>query len=276
MRVSPSTIQSYETTERIFSSWCESTVRVAFPASEETACAFIDSMSSKGLRMSTITRHMSAIAWLHRRDGHPCPTESKVVLAKLASARLLEDRIIARKAPLSPNSIAEILRVMGTRTLAAKRDAAIILLAFTKALKRSNVSAIQCQDISINGDKVFLLGEQIPNGTHLRPADKLREWVSASGLTSGPVFRRITRGDHLSDKPISDQAVSLIVKKRAKDAGFDVSDISSSSLRAGRIKSALSSGASAKRIVKLARLSDRSIVGLGSYARKAAMERSEG
>lgn len=276
MRVSPSTIQSYETTERIFSAWCESSSRAAFPASEETACAFIDSMSSKGLRMSTITRHMSAIAWLHRRDGHPCPTESKVVLAKLASARLLEDRPVVRKAPLSANSIAEILLVIGSETLAAKRDAAIILLAFSKAMKRSSVSSIQCQDISIDGDKVFLLGEQIPNGAHLKPADKLREWVLASGLTSGPAFRRINRGDHLSDKPISDQAVSLIVKKRAKDAGFDVSEISSSSLRAGRIKSALTSGASAQRIVALAQLSDRSIVGLGSYARRAALERSEG
>ena len=276
MKVSSSTIRTYGATERLFLEWCRSTCRLPFPASEETACAFIDSLSSRGRRMSTITRHMSAIAWLHRRDGHPCPTESKVVLAKLAAARLLEDRPVVRKAPLSANSIAEILRVMGTRTLAAKRDSAIILLAFSKAMKRSSVSSIQCQDISIDGDKVFLLGEQIPNGAHLKPADKLREWVSAAGLTSGPVFRRITRGDHLSDQPISDQAVSLIVKRRAKEAGFDISEISSSSLRAGRIKSALASGASAKRIITLAGLSNRSIVGLGSYARRAALERSEG
>ncbi|MGP4665953.1 hypothetical protein [Agrobacterium pusense] len=267
MKVSTSTIRSYQTTERLFSTWCKRTGRIAIPASSATVCAFIESLSSRGKKSSTISRHVSGIAWFHKREGFQCPTATADVRSILADARHREDRPRLRKAPLNAEGVAKVVSSIDGKTLAGKRDIAIILLAFCKAMNRSEVVSLNTQDITVIGKDVFLRGEQIPNGAKLKPADTLRTWLNAAAIGGGPLFVRINRGDHLTNIRLTDQAVALIVKRRAKAAGFDVSDISSSSLRAGRIKSALASGKSALSIAKLAGLSERSTLGIAAYAR---------
>src|ERR1035438_1615424 len=47
----------------------------------------------------------------------------------------------------------------------------------------------------------------------------LGAWLQAAGIHRSPVFQQMRRGDTVTDQRLSDQAVALIVKRRAQGAG---------------------------------------------------------
>jgi site-specific recombinase XerD len=56
------------------------------------------------------------------------------------------------------------------------------------------------------------------------------------------VFRPVDRHGNIGDARITDRGVALVVKRRAKDAGMDPSEVSGHSLRAGLATAAASAG----------------------------------
>jgi hypothetical protein len=50
-------------------------------------------------------------------------------------------------------------------------------------------------------------------------AEALTHWLHASGITTGPIFRRVRKTK--AAEPLSGQAVGLIVKRRAQLAGLE-------------------------------------------------------
>ena len=62
---------------------------------------------------------------------------------------------------------------------------------------------------------------------------RYRAWIAAAGITSGPVFRKLTPQGRLTDKPMSAQGVALVVKAAATAAGHPAKEFSGHSLRAG-------------------------------------------
>ena len=107
----------------------------------------------------------------------------------------------------------------------------------------------------------------ILNGKALLPVQRLREWLDASKITAGPIFRSMGRGDHLQAGALTPQSVALIVKRYADAAGLDVAKLSGHSLRAGFITSAADNRASISRIMEVSRHRDpRSVE---TYVRRA-------
>jgi hypothetical protein len=60
----------------------------------------------------------------------------------------------------------------------------------------------------------------------------VRAWLDAAEITSGPIFRRVTRTGAVSS-PLTPQTVALIIKKRARTAGLDPREFAGHSLRSG-------------------------------------------
>lgn len=90
----------------------------------------------------------------------------------------------------------------------------------------------------------------IPNGTKLKPVAAVLTWVAAASLSSGPVFRPITRGGgRVRDQRLTDASVADIVKANAEAAGFDARVFSGHSLRAGFVTSALNAGTDILRVM---------------------------
>jgi integrase len=126
------------------------------------------------------------------------------------------------------------------------RDRALLLFAFSSGgRRRSEVAkANMAQLVKIDPETyLFRLvhSKNQQSGAAQDPdADKpitgpaahaLAAWLEASGIQSGPIFRRI-RGRLVTDEPLSGQAVWLIVKRRAPLAGLD-GDYGAHSLRSG-------------------------------------------
>jgi hypothetical protein len=74
------------------------------------------------------------------------------------------------------------------------------------------------------------------------PVRAWRAWLEVSGITEGAAFRAIDRHGRLRSGRLSTDAVAIIVKERAKAAGFDPSTFAGHSLRAGFATEAFGQG----------------------------------
>jgi integrase len=73
----------------------------------------------------------------------------------------------------------------------------------------------------------------------------VRSWIEAARPARGPLWPHLDRWGHIGDKPITDRAVALIIKRHAQLADLDPTLFSGHSLRAGLATAAAESGASA-------------------------------
>lgn len=64
-------------------------------------------------------------------------------------------------------------------------------------------------------------------------AKALREWLSASGITDGYLFRPINKKGKIGEGKLSDITFNRIVKKRALLSGYNPEDYSAHGLRSG-------------------------------------------
>jgi integrase len=148
-------------------------------------------------------------------------------------------------------------------SLIGVRDRAMLLIGFAAALRRSELVALQIQDVQFVTEGLVLVirrsktdqtgaGEKIAIGTGRSldtcPVRSLRSWLSISGIEQGPVFRAITRHGRIRPDALTDQVVALQIKRYAQAAGLDRSIFSGHSLRAGLATSAAIAGASERRI----------------------------
>ena len=182
--------------------------------------------------------------------GRAGPSDSAAVAAVLAGIRRQRGVRALRKArPLELEPLARLVDRIDTATLAGLRDRALLLLGFAAALRRSELVALDVPDLEFDAARGLLVtvrrskadqeqeGAQVAVPYALKPercaVRALRRYLDAAAIHRGPVFRQVRRGDHLTDRRLSDQSVALIVKRRAQAAGVPPALLSGHSLRAG-------------------------------------------
>ncbi|WP_148089296.1 tyrosine-type recombinase/integrase [Acetobacter pasteurianus] len=106
----------------------------------------------------------------------------------------------------------------------------------------------------------------ILEGSRLRPLSSVRAWLDAAQITDGLLFQRLSKAGKLLG-PMTPDAIALLVKHYAKRAGFDASQFSGHSLRAGFITSGAEAGNDALRIAEVSR--HKSLDVLRGYVRRA-------
>jgi integrase len=70
----------------------------------------------------------------------------------------------------------------------------------------------------------------------------LDDWLQASGIGGGPLFRPVSKAGNLLESRLSRSAVAIIVKHRVAQIGLDPERYSGHSLRAGFATSAAAAG----------------------------------
>jgi len=224
--LSANTMRAYKGDWQEFGDWCATRQRSHLPASPATVANFASSLAEAGKKVPTIARKLAAIRFFHRGAGEDNPTDNAGVAAILKGIRRTVGTAPRQKAPATVDVMHALMARTEPETLQGKRDRAILLLGFAGAFRRSELVAITVQDLTFSEDGVDVFlpksktdqeakGQSVAvlNGKALKPADRLREWLSAAEITSGPIFRRINRGDHLTDEALTAQSVALIVKK---------------------------------------------------------------
>jgi len=162
----------------------------------------------------------------------------------------------AQKAALSTVQLRSMLAALPDR-LIGTRDRALLLLGFAGAFRRSELAGLDMDDLVFcpEGLRVTLrrsktdqegLGRTvgIPFSIDLAmcPVRAVRAWFAAAQLTTGPLFREVSRYGHVGQARLANRVVGSVVKRAAASVGLDPATLAGHSLRAGYATSAAQAG----------------------------------
>lgn len=260
------TLRAYRSGLADFQAWCEAHGVSWLPAAPASVALYATSLAQAGKKVATIQLRIAAISQAHQLAGHvPSPTSHPEVRTTLKGIRRSLGTAMQGKTPLVSEELRRAVSVQGPTPLAAARDRLILLLGFAGALRRSELAALNVEDVEETGDGLLVqlrrsktdqeaAGEArgIPFGQHPAscPVRALRAWLQVSGIISGPLLRPINRHGQLLRGRLSGQSVASVVQRVCDRAGLDSSRYGGHSLRAGLATSAAAGGASERSIMR--------------------------
>lgn len=230
----------------------------AVPCTPETLAAYIADRAAT-LSPHTITRRVVGISRAHTSQGLFDPSKNDLVRTVLRGVRRKNGTAQRQAAPLLKQDLLALLPLMkGTKGI---RDRALILLGFAAALRRSELVALDVQDLQfVNEGLIVLLRKSktdqdgegrkiaVPNGrTSACPVKAVQTWLGLAQIVDGAIFRSVSKGGDVGDR-LTGQSVASILKSYAAAAGLPASDISGHSLRSGLVTSAAQIGVAAHKI----------------------------
>ena len=271
----------------IFTAWCAAHRLVALPATPEVVAVFASDQAVGGLNPATIGRRIAAIGHYHRAGGHPAPTALPTAgrLAEvLAGIRAEHGGAKRRKQPADAAALRNMLAAIEGDGLRALRDRAILAVGMAAALRRSEIVALGVEHVGLvpEGLRLTIARSKtdrtgagaviaIPEGSRIRPKALLLAWMAAAGHAAGPLFRRLSRSDALTEDAMSDRAIARLVQHYAAAAGYDPTQFAGHSLRAGFLTEGAAQGATIFKLQEVSR--HKSVQVLSDYVRDAELFR---
>lgn len=279
---SPNTRRGYARDFARFRSWCDAEGFPSLPADPRTVARYASARARQGKKISHIRRELAAVAFHHKQAGHPSPTSHEAVKATVAGIAREHGSLVTQAPPILVSDLRAMVGACDLNTNRGTRDAAVLLLGFTMALRRSELVALNIADLEIRERGVVATIRHSKNdklGVGMRKAVLLAEdptmcatlavkrWLRISKRFEGPLFTTIVHGDHVRQQRLSAQSVSRIVKRYAKAAGLEEMGFSAHSLRAGFVTSAAQAGKTLATIQQ--QTGHRSVNVLMGYVRRA-------
>jgi site-specific recombinase XerD len=257
------TLRGYRADWREFGAWCESHGICPLPAAADAVASYIAECAGR-LKVGSIQRRINAIAEAHKAVRLESPTHHAMVTNTMKGIRRTKGTAPAQKAP----ALTEDIRAMVDATdagIIGARDRALILLGFASAFRRSEIVGLDVEDCTFTKDGLTILLRRsktdavgagrkigIPYGSNPEtcPIRVLQSWMELAGISTGPLFRSISRHGRVRPGRLSGIDVARVVKKLAERAGLDPVKYAGHSLRAGHATSAAIAGASERSIMQ--------------------------
>ncbi|WP_251422347.1 site-specific integrase [Veillonella agrestimuris] len=265
------TIDAYESDWLDFVDWCNYQKVSYFPATPETVVNYINDLADYA-KANTIARRISAISENYNAAGAAAnPCISPLVKQALRGIRRLKGTFQQGKTPILLDDIEDILETMDTLDIPdiqKLRDKAILLVGFMGAFRRSEIAAITVENLKFSpqGLEIFVASSKadqegqgaivaIPHltGSPLDAVKALKKWLSASQITTGPVFRGFTKSMSIRNTAISDKSIADIVKRYVSLIGLNPDMYGAHSLRHGFATTAASYGVEERNIMRQTR-----------------------
>jgi len=267
---SRATRRAYAADLRDFDAWCRGQGRAALPAEPATVALYVTHLARSGAAAATIQRRLAAISQVHQLAGHvPPPTADWEVRQVVQGIRRRLGTAPAQKEAVLTPTLRRLVATCDPSTRAGARDRALLLIGFGAALRRSELVALDFEDITEtdeglrvrirrsktdpegSGAEVGIVRGQHPD---IDPVRALRTWRELGAITSGPLFHPVTRADTVREGRLSDQAVALIVRRAAERAGLPAPEaFAGHSLRSGCATQAAMEGAPERAIMRQGR-----------------------
>jgi hypothetical protein len=178
------------------------------PAKPLTVATYLAALESSK-SPSTIRRRLAAISISHQIAGFETPTADAVVKNVWAGIRRRKGVAPSKVRAARTKVINTLVAPLGIRLIDV-RDRALILIGFAGALRRSELVALDVDDVAEDADGLVLSmrksktdqeaeGEVLglPYGSHPAtcPVRARRAWMDASGIETGPAFRAVDPTD---------------------------------------------------------------------------------
>jgi site-specific recombinase XerD len=287
------TLKGYRSDWAEWCSWCAREGLDPLAGGAAAISRYLVFLAGAGAKVGTMARRLSAMRFAFRMRGLPDPTQAARVVAVWEGIRRTHGAPADQSAPLMPPELLDVLEACpGTKTwaapgrplepdLAGARDKALLLVGFIGALRRSELVALDFEDVNdhpqglvvaIPRSKTNQEGTEpelviLPIGPNPArcPVRALRTWAELAGMASGPVFRPVSTGNKAVARRLSANSVNYLVQAAIKRAGIDPLPYSAHSLRAGFVTYAHLRGANDRAIAHQTR--HRSLATLGQYVR---------
>lgn len=263
------TLKAYAADWDDFTQWCEYHSAKPLPAEPEQIVNYINDLADYA-KANTVSRRLSAISENHAAAGYAAenPARSDLVRRAMEAIRREKGTLQRGKTPLLTEDIEAFAAQFDESDIAELRDKALLLLGFAGAFRRSELVALDVEDLAFTGEGLVILvrhakGDQEGEGSYVAvpylenpsacAVRALRRWLDEARIASGPVFRPLTRNKAVRQQRLSDKSVALIVKRHAERCGLDARDFAGHSLRRGFATSAARSGVDERAIMQQTR-----------------------
>jgi integrase len=249
---SENTRRAYRRQWAAFSSWCAARGFASLPAQPAAVAVYASELATLGRKVATIDQAMAAISAAHGAAGFPSPREDTSLRLTLRGIRREKGCAQREAAPVLAKHLRAMLAALPSSP-AGRRDSALLLVGFSGAFRRSELVALTVADVAFTEDGLEISirrsktdqegrGRKVAlpySGTPaMCPVRALRAWLEAAAVTSGPLFREVTRHGHVGPNALTGRTVSRLVKRAAVAAGLEPGLFSGHSLRAGFVTQA--------------------------------------
>ena len=263
------TVRAYKSDFKDFGLFCAQNGFKSLPSEPKIVSLYLTHLSSRDSKMSTLKRRLVSIGVIHKLKGHYLDTKHPIIIENIMGIKRRKGSIQKSKKPLLINNLKLIINVIDEcnyEDIKKFRDRSIILMGFSGGFRRNEIVSLDHDDldfvseglkINLKRSKTDQFGEGSVKGlpyfdnTQYCPVLSLKNWIQVSNISSGPLFRRFSKGSKLSEIRLTDQTVALLIKKYLKLAGIDNKNYSGHSLRSGFATSAAESGAEERSIMAM-------------------------
>jgi site-specific recombinase XerD len=253
---SSNTLRAYESDYRDFSSFCIKNNFQPLPTNPKILALYLTHLSQT-CKFSTLKRRIASISVIHKLKGHYIDTKHPLIIENLLGIKRTKGSNQKAKKPILINDlklIVDVINKLEIKNIRKTRDKAIILVGFAGGFRRSELVAIEYEDVEFvrEGVKIFVkrsktdqsgegMTKAIPSfrTTLYCPVLHLQNWMTDKQDRKGKIF------------PISDKSVALIIKKYTNLIGLDGNKYAGHSLRSGFATSTAESGAEERNIMAM-------------------------
>jgi site-specific recombinase XerD len=284
-RRAAATRRAYESDFAHFADWCSTMGLSPLPATPEAVYLYLSALvaddNAAGYAVTTLDRRLAAITYIHETRGNPAsPAKHVRVRELMAGIRRTYGRPQDKRDPLTTAQLEAIVGQLDVGTNRGLRDRALLLFGYAGAFRRSELAPLRVDQLRRRGDGyvVSLVRSKDDQEGHGRevgipafprsplcPVAALDVWLTKAGITTGPVFRKITRYDTVTARALAPATVAMIVKRSADAAGIPPNHLAGHSLRAGHATTAAENGAPDRVIMR--QTGHRSVETLEGYIR---------
>lgn len=183
-------------------------------------------MIDRGLGSSTINLRLSAIRKLIREardNGLLDPAQAELI----TSVPGVPEHGMRLGNWLTERQTRELLAVPDRTRLKGKRDFAILSVLAHCALRRSELAALDMKRLQLR-ERRWVIADLIGKAGRVRTVplpicakDAIDSWTGAAGITSGPVFRRLSKGGRVLAGRLSGWAIWDVVTTSAQAIGVE-------------------------------------------------------
>ena len=256
----PRTTELYESVWKDWTAFCASIDASALPATAETVLEFLRARE-RTHSTAALSARKSAIIAAHKDARSRLPDDQRAAFMlehddrlKLGWKEILRrkgNRHTPREA-VGGVKLKELLKRV-PRGPAGDMDRAILLVGLACAMRRSEIAALNRDDIEFTDDAMLVhirrsKTDQTGLGTTLAaarthteacPVAAMERWIEVGQVSDGPLFRHPKFKTH---RRIDDSYPYTLVKRYGKAAGYDPKPLGAHSLRRGFVTDVIKSG----------------------------------
>lgn len=210
--------------------------------------------------LNTLKLRLAALSQWHLDYGFPDPTKAPDVRKVLRGIRALHPYREKQAAPMQLEILETVVAWLDAQVAQARqqhhrgaelrhlRNKSLLLLGFWRGFRGDELTRLRVEHVEVTagegmschfprtkGDREGVgVTHKAPALSRLCPVDAYLDWISATQITSGPVYRAIDRWGHVASDGLHPDSLVPLLRQILKDAGIGAAELySGHSLRRG-------------------------------------------